>query len=580
VSAAKAEPRDLATQWTAVWPDALGAWSAYTLLREPQFFESDREARPSGMAGQIAAISFDDHRVRVNLATVRKQRLEENALAVLAHEVGHHVYVPGNLTDGGRLFAAIRRMLTGLPDEASRLVANLYGDLLINDRLARRAGVDVASVYRKLRQPGATSAVWAIYTRAYEHLWRLAPGTLSPDEVSAEQDADAQLVARIVRSFAGQWLKGARRFATVLYKWLAEDEEKKRAQPYVKLGLHDAPHGGEGGEIPDGLAEIDPSEIGDEDGFDDDILDPLGERKPRDKGRNEPARGQYRQPFEYEQLLKALGLEVTEQEAAVRYYKERALPHLIPFPRRRAPQATEPLAEGWETWTAGDAVEDLDVAGSVVISPVLVPGVTTMRRVYGEVPGSDPARTPVDLDIYVDSSGSMPNPKVDVSYLALAGVILALSALRMGARVQATLWSGPNDFQTTDGFTRDEAKILTVITGFLGGATAFPLHVLRDTYATRKPSDPPAHVAVISDDGVDTILAHDEKRVAGAKIAREALERAKGGGTLVLNLGNRKLAAAPQLTEIGFRIHSVSAWEDLVAFARAFVRETYGEGRA
>jgi len=431
----------------------------------------------------------------------------------------------------------------------------------------------------KSARSDATSAVWAIYTRAYEHLWRLPPGTLSPDRVTKEQDADAQLLARIVRSFAGEWLRGARRFATVLYKWLAEDEAEKREQPYVRLGLHDA-DAAHGEAIPDGLAEIDPSEIGDDDDFDDDILDPLRERKsPRDTGKNAPSKGQFREPFEYGQLLKALGLKVSEADAAIRYYKERALPHLIPFPRRQAPQATEPLAEGWETWSAGDPLEDLDVGGSVVQSPVLVPGVTTMRRVYGESPGSDPAKTPVDLDIYVDSSGSMPNPRVDVSYLALAGVILALSALRVGARVQATLWSGPGDFKTTDGFTREEAKILGVITGFLGGSTAFPLHVLRDTYADRKPSDAPAHVAVISDDGVDTMLSSDEKRSPGEKIARAALTKAKGGGTLVLNLGGRKLAAAPQLEEIGFRIHSVSAWEDLVAFARAFVRETYGEER-
>jgi hypothetical protein len=571
---AAAEP--LSERWLAAWPDALSAWSAYTLLREPRFFEDDREAKAAHMAGQIAAITLEDHRVNVNLETVRKQRLEDDALAVLAHEVGHHVYVPGNLTDNGRLLAAIGRMLTGLPPEAARLLANLYGDLLINDRLMRRANVDVASVYRKLRQPSSASAVWRVYTRAYEHLWRLPPGTLAPDGITADEDADAQLVARIVRSYAGEWLRGARRFASVFYRWLADDEAMKREQPYVRLGLHDAAHA-HGDEIPDGLAEVDPSELGDDEDFDADILDPLGEMRPRDAGKNQPSSGQYRRPFEYGQLLKALGLDVSEEDAAIRYYKERALPHLIPFPRRRAQQATEPLAEGWETWTPGDPIDELDVPGSAVLSPVLVPGVTTMRRVYGETPGSDPARTPVDLDIYVDSSGSMPNPRVDVSYLALAGVILALSALRAGARVQATLWSGPGDFKTTDGFTRDERKILAVIVGYLGGSTAFPLHVLRDTYRDRKPSDPPAHVGVISDDGVDTILAQDEGRTPGEKIARTALDKARGGGTLVLNLGGRKLAAAPVLEDIGFHVHSVSAWEDLVAFARAFVRETYGE---
>src|SRR5262249_37661443 len=150
---ASAPAPELSERWLEAWPGALAAWSAYTLLREPRFFENDHEAKKAHMAGQIAAISLEDHRVNVNPKTVRKQGLENDALAVLAHEVGHHVYVPGNLTDNARLLAAIGRMLTGLSPEAARMLANLYGDLLINDRLTRRANVDVASVYRKLRQP-------------------------------------------------------------------------------------------------------------------------------------------------------------------------------------------------------------------------------------------------------------------------------------------------------------------------------------------------------------------------------------------------------------------------------------------
>jgi hypothetical protein len=260
-----------------------------------------------------------------------------------------------------------------------------------------------------------------------------------------------------------------------------------------------------------------------------------------------------------------------------RYYHERALPHLIPFPNRKAPQAKEPLAEGYETWEPGDNLEDLDVFGSLMQSPHVIPGVTTVQRVYGETPGSDPAKTPVDLDIYVDCSGSMPNPAVNVSYLALAGTILALSALRAGARVQATLWSGAGQFDTSGGFLRDEKRILGIITGYIAGATAFPLHVLRGTYADRKPSEPPVHIVVISDEGVDTILEKDEQGMPGEKICGMALKAARGGGTLVLNLSQENWGPRNHLEKLGFRVHAVTDWDQLIAFARAFVRENYEE---
>ncbi len=585
---------DLAGQWLAQWPAALAAWSSYTQLRAPQFFDDHRAALRDGMAGEIAAIRLRDQVVMVNLATIRSRKLEDNALAVLAHEIGHHVYAPGNLTDDARMLAAMHRMLVGLPPRAVKLAGNLYQDLLINDRLQRRAGVDVAAVYRKLADGGeGASEVWKLYTRTYEHLWRLEGGSLAPPGVDTEMDADAMLLARIVRHFAGDWLKGARRFAAVIYRYLAKDEQDKAQQTFERLGLHDtknagAPAPGEDGNgaLPDGLTSIDPTEVEDDEEFDGDILDPLGERRenlpkprntvPEKEGAGRPGT-QHRSPFEYGQLLKALGLDLSAHEVTTRYYRERALPHLIPFPSRRTPQATEQLAEGYEEWAPSDALDALDPIGSVLQSPHVIPGVTTLQRVYGETPGADPALIPMDLDIYVDCSGSMPNPAVDVSYLALAGTILALSALRAGARVQATLWSGPGQFETTSAFVRDEKRILGVITGYICGATAFPLHVLRDTYEGRKPADPAAHILVISDDGVTTMLSRDERGESGDRICTRALARARGGGTLVLNLPGATWKARESFEKLGFRVHAVTQWNDLVAFAREFVRENYGE---
>lgn len=586
---------DLLARWRSEWPNALAVWSAYTLLREPRFIEASDEATKEGMAGEIAAIRLYDHSVMVNTLTIRQRRLEDHALAILAHEVGHHVYVPGNLTDNARMLAAMGRLLGGMPRSVVAMCANLYADLLINDRLQRRAGVDIASVYVKLAASSGAgpSAAWKVYTRTYEHLFRLPPGTLAPVGLPPEMDADAMLLARVVRAFAGEWLRGARRFAAVMFRYVAADEEAKKGHTFEALGLSDtkgagrpAPGAPDTDTIPDGLTSIDESELEDDESFDAAIDDPVGADAPVKSGENiEPSReGQgaprrnFREPYEYGQILKALGLDLSDHEVTARYYRERALPHLVPFPSRRQPRAAEPLAEGYEEWDAGAPLEALDAFGSVMLSPRVVPGVTTVQRVYGETPGAEPAKLPLDLDIYVDCSGSMPHPGSTVSYLALAASILALSALRAGARVQATLWSGPKQFETTHGFIRDEKRLLGIVTGYISGSTCFPLHVLRDTYASRKPSDPKTHIVVVSDDGADTMLARDEKGRAGETICADALARARGGGTLVLNLPRlESWRAAEPMKKLGFRVHAVSRWEDLVVFARNFVRETYAQ---
>ncbi|MBI2920036.1 MAG: VWA domain-containing protein [Planctomycetes bacterium] len=588
-------PATLADQWRATWPDALAAWSAFVQLRDPVFFDSHRDAANYGMANEIAAIRLVDQMVMVNLEEVQGQRLDELALPVLAHEIGHHVFVPGNLTDNARMIAAIRRATVGLKKDVSGLVANLYGDLHINDRLYRR-DVAIDAVYWQLKahQRGPATAVWKVYTRAYEHLWRLPLQTISPKDVTAEMNSDAVLIAKIIRHYGGDWLLGVRRFAAILYPWLAEDEKEGAAQTFVLRGLSDTKQAGAASgdrqPIPDGLTEMDPSEYEDDPEFDAELDDPLGgvegsgrkrgsareaeNTAPAKEGKGRPG-AQYRQPFEYGELLRALGLNLKDHEVTTRYYRERALPYLIPFPARKAPRSTEPLPEGYEAWETTDPMESMDLFGSIVRSPRVIPGVTTVQRTYGESPGADPAKRPMDLDIYVDSSGSMPNPSQDVSYLALAGAILALSALRMGAKVQATLWSGAGQFTKTEGFVRDENAILGVMTGYLGDGTAFPLNVLRDTYAERKVDEPPVHIVVISDDGVDTMLQSDEKAITGEKTCRTALEKARGGGTLVLNIAANWKGRLARLEEIGFRIHAVQDWEELVEFARQFVRETY-----
>ena len=243
------------------------------------------------------------------------------------------------------------------------------------------------------------------------------------------------------------------------------------------------------------------------------------------------------------------------------------------------PETKEPLMEGLDVWDIGSPLEDLDWFESALTSPQIIPGYTTVQRTYGTTSGTLPERQAVDLDLYVDCSGSMPNPQSATSYLTLAGAIISLSALRAGARVKATLWSGAKDYQTTNEFIRDETEILKILTGYIGGATAFPIHLLRETFKDRKPTSRPVHILVISDDGVDTMFDSDEQDTSGWDIAQMALERGRGGGTMVLNLWQewKENPTLVRANEQGWHIHRVQTWDELVEFARAFSKEKYIE---
>lgn len=577
-------------QWTAAWPPALAAWSRFTRLRSPQLCLTADEARQAGLTGSFAMIRLVDQSVVVSLPAVVEAGVEPYAVEVLAHEIGHHVLAPATLTDHARTLARMRRALPTVEAEAP-MIANLYTDLLINDRLQRAAGLRMADVYRALaRRGGAGGAVWAVYTRIYEILWSLERGALGGGATDDAQEGDAMLGARLVRSFARDWLEGAGRFAALLLPYLLND---KTSRPLIGR-LLDTRHAGRGGD-PAGLTGVDPGEVN---GVLHPAEDPAltGEEvpsagddtsaPPREIAAHAPASGQAREPFQFGEILRASGLEINDHEAAVRYYRERAQPHLVPFPTRRLPASTDPLPEGLEPWEIGDALDAADWIQSVLQSPYVVPGMTTVQRVWGTSEGAEPAREPLDLDLYVDCSGSMPNPQHLVSYPTLAGAILALSALRAGARVQATLWSGTHEVASTPGFVRDERAILRVLTGYFGGGTAFPIHVLRETYSSRTLSDRPVHLLVISDDGVTTMFDADERGGNGWDIARMALTHARGGGTLALNIPDgwetlrRQHVDYGRLVrardELGWAVRVVATWPDLVAFAREFSRRKFG----
>lgn len=627
-------PREptLAERWAAAWPDALAAWSPYTRLKPPLLLDTSKAAAKEGLSSSFAMIRLVDQTVVIDLEGVRKLGIEDYAVEVLAHEIGHHVYAPASISEHTRSLA---RMFPALPSmtQHAPMIANLYTDLLINDRLTRSAGLRLPALMQAVvrgSQQGKASKLWTLYLRIYELLWGMERGSLCgraligqaeppakakkaqaaappaddavimPAAYKADSaitdeaiDLDARLAARLVRHHARHWLDGAGRFAVLLLPYLIEDAQAgERLQQ-----LMDTKDAGQGGQ-PEGLSGMDPEESGPirHPALDDD----LGEAPAEGDADGEPGnarpttgqggQGQARDPYQYGELLRLAGLKLDRQQAAMRYYAERARPYLVPFPSLPASHSEDPLPEGLDPWEPGDPIERIDWRESLSLSPRPIPGLTTVQRRYGVQPGSEPQRRPLDLDLYVDSSGSMPNPTTQLSWPALAGAVICLSALRAGAAVQVTLWASREQVMSTPGFVRGADDCLRILTGYYGGGTQFPLPTLRATHAARVKLRRPTHILVVSDDGASTMFdTPDEKGTPGWDVCARALEQAGGGGTLALNIpGNwdrqkhnsSYYAGAygwisKARKEQGWLVSAVANMPDLLAFAREFTRRHY-----
>jgi hypothetical protein len=577
--------------WLQAWPEALASWSPFTRLPPPRFLLDEAAEQAEGLAQSFAMIRLNDHAVLVSLRQVVELGLEGFAREVLAHEVGHHVLAPADLADNARLLARLRAALPGLQQQAA-WVGNLYTDLLINDRLARSAGLDLAGLYRALRPKEDPGPLWNLYMRIYEQLWSLPSGSLSQGRISAELAADAALGARLIRVYSQDWLEGAGRFAGLLYPYLSRERNRSQ-QAFGRL--LDASAAGSGEQIPDGLAELDPTETeANLDPRDDPRLSGIDRpaeppeaadkaETPNTTSRREQQGGRkrrYRGPQDYLGLMQSAGVRVPRKELVMRYYKELARPHLIPYPSRRAQQASDPLPEGLDPWDTGEPLAAVDWLESLSRSPLLIPGLTTLQRRYGESPGGEPARLPLDLYLGIDCSGSMANPERQLSYPVLAGAVIALSALRANARVMACLSGEPGEFAQTQGFTRSAEEVLRLLTGYLGTGYAFGIGRLQDAIMDPPPPKRPLHLLIISDADLFSML-DDYKNSDGNgwQLAEQAARRAGGGASAVLNLpytyGSAEGSAIARLQASGWRVHRVSSQEQMLDFARAFARATY-----
>ena len=583
----------VAEEWKSKWPEAIAAWSSFIRLQEPIWCTTKKEETREGLTMSFAMIRLSDHRVVISLRQVVELGLEEFALEVLAHEVGHHFQYPANLLAFGQMLARMKNVL-GQHAKYAPLVLNLYTDLLINNRLFRISKMRMDKVYQRLKKTENTDPVWNLYLRIYERLWQLPKETLG-NELPPDMEIEADIGARIIRVYARDWMKGGARFALLLQRHFDSYNKNNNIQVGSWMDIH----GMDAGEvIPDGLTsyDVDPDDLL-HPVEDDDLtgsiqnVDASSEENAAQNsggGISDGGSGTHdnrvvhtRSPAEYIDLLVSMGIKGNPKEWIVQYYKEQARTHLIAFPGKPMPQVSDPLPESLDVWDPGSSVSKIDWMESLFRSPHIIPGVTTVERVYGVSPGGEPEFRPPDVYIGVDCSGSMANPSRRLSYPALAGTVILLSALRAGARAMVCLsgeYRANGSFTETDGFIRNESQLLGVLTDYLGtGCFYGPRHLVK-TFLQKKHSYRDTHVLVVSDsdffNGVNELKDGWNKMANVAKICGS-------GATAVLNLGaygiRRNNQYVKKLHDIGWDVAIVGNEQELVRFARDFSKKTYEE---
>lgn len=589
---------------TATELDWRGAWAAAQRLWGVRLHDPVLVAQPSPPS--FAWFSFPPE-ITIDVAALHAAGAEAELESVFAHEIGHHVLSPSTRLDALKLRHQLARALAAgdrpRHPEVLAMLANLWSDQLINVRVAdlqrrRDPGAEPGMVrlWRRLTAGSSGGALDWVLRRAYELTWALPPGTLCsadpprltpsaaapatapaagdhdlPDRyaeqerrlqaaraevqaaeraidlgVAANPVADAHLLARLVRVFADDPISGGLGFGMLAAAYLRRTGELEGG------GLGCAGEAGAAGPTAAEIGAI----LGDPRLATTPVhpsADPaLGAHTDAAK----PAGGQGYG------LAETLALYDPSLAPAVMaaWYRIAARRWVKPLTERRPDLAGADLPGPLEVWELGDDLADLDWPGTLTTAPTLLPGLTTRRRGWLDDPDR-PAEVSLQLDLYIDSSGSMPDPARG-SAAVLAGAILALSVLRGGGAVRPTSWASAGQVAGPDRFLRDPVEVMAGIAHFFRGGTSFPLDLLAARYRDLPAASETVrrHLVVLSDDGLESMFGVGNP---GFETVAAAVRPKLSTATLVLL--DRRRVVAPLAAAAGYDVAYLETMDDAPA---------------
>lgn len=544
----------------AAWAEALDLWGVSVTLSPPQRWKKDAQAR-KGASEPLAFIDMIRRQVVVNLGLLQRMGAWGSLPAVLAHEIGHHIRFPHTLGLSAALEVLEQRLIPGLGES----LTNLFFDLQVNEIVGRTHAEQLCAVYRAFSRDtkGFPAPIYSFYLATYEELWGLKAGSLSSEAACTRLEteypgnrAEARMFAQTFWALDDVYLQFVY-FCSVFQRYIPDPPKHSVKGPLTadvpRPGLDDyagALYGGAA--IERALDEAEARgwiEAGDGEAGAGDALTNIARVVATRPGN---AQGEF-------------------QRALVGHHYRRLVDEYIfavpPATEGPAPDAFLPTTV--VEWEPGDDVRSIDWTQSVLTSGALA-GIRPMRReLLPDEPHGDGTSLPA-VEIYLDTSCSMPSPIKAVNAMTLAAQILSAAAIRRGGRVRAIVYSaGP---PMVSDWMQDEETARDFLLHYVGGGTEYPFKVLRRFCAER------ADVTrVIVSDG-DFLWNLKEQG------AMAALSGAVDRSARVVALLALPHQASDGLTELfapltcrdGFRLVPVTSYADLGRAARDLAAALFG----
>ncbi|RKG75323.1 hypothetical protein D7W79_20650 [Corallococcus exercitus] len=467
------------------WRDALALWDVHVQLSPP---EPHQPFQPGEAAANepLAYIDLVRRQVFVHFEMLIRMGARDSLTAVLAHEIGHHVRFPHTLGWDAELRVLEQRLIPGL----GQSLTNLFFDLQVNEFVGRTHADALCAVYQgflrtpdgrkknkprsrtkkdpKDADPGGTSPLFCFYLAIYEELWRKQPGHLVPEAMLTRLEeaypgfrAQARMFVQTFYALAD----GRLQFLYFCASFIRFIDLPSEVSFFIPMGGDlGIPDEGDldaavqsGGRWEDALKEARAN------GWLDDSHD-TKESEPLDTIRRATA---HLPGNDGGRLRRAL---------VGRYYRRLVDQYILKLPA--SPSKPEPyLRTIPEAWEYGDDPSTIDWTLTVIAQGPLAAVSPLRRELEADLPPPSDLGVPA-LEIYLDTSGSMPNPEQQLNAMTLAAQVLSASALRKGATVRGIIYSA--DKPIVSPWMYDEETARDFFLHYIGGGTWFPVELMEE----------------------------------------------------------------------------------------------------
>jgi hypothetical protein len=536
-----------------VWPEAIAHWSSFLLLKDPVLDAS----QPA-----IAQINLATRCVSLNERLIGEMDIGDCLPAMLAHEVGHHVSYPGTLQVQARLRLLERTLLPG--PECS--LVNAFTDLMINERLGRTSlraqmiriyRADVQRTAMSHEELGRRDPFSGFYLGLYEALWDLKEGEILGPLASElarqfpQYRAEAGLLAQDLFVLGPNLYTQFLYFLALSIRYVIPSLMqgiKARAASAESQGCHCGDPSAS-----DWSQAITPSQAEKE---------AIG--RAIGKGWFDPRNAErLARALDVSERMSGLPGMGSADAAAVpaimaTYYRQQAERLLFKPPAQpRIGEAVLPSV--LEEWAASDPVHEIDWLATLLLRGERAGPVLPVKRVFeAEREGEDVRFLEARLEIYLDVSGSMPNPCLNLNPMTLAAQILVSATARSGGQVRLALYSH-HTLRHWE-WCRSERELSGFLMHYIGGGTSFPFELLEES--TREEAGRQPIRVIITDHDFDTNVEQNPRSMA-------ILAGAAGGspGLILLKLGEEP-ASAKAYRAIGMRVLPVTELNNYPQVAR------------